>query len=80
MLEYSCPVSCLVAAQIVPVNLSFTEAALGCKKKLEVTISGVCENCRGMKGEPGSHTLTCPKCNGTGQVCALVCMFLKVCA
>ena len=47
------------------VNLSFEEAAKGCRKTVKVT---KIDNCSG--AEKGSTPKTCPVCHGTGQVSA----------
>ncbi len=50
------------------VNLSFEEAAKGCKKEIQVTHIESCETCHGSGAEPGSQTKTCPSCHGTGRI------------
>ncbi len=50
------------------VNLSFEEAAKGCKKTITVTRVENCETCHGTGAEPGSKPRTCPSCHGTGQI------------
>ncbi len=50
------------------VNLSFEEAAKGCKKNIRVTRIETCEDCGGSGAEKGSNPQTCPVCHGTGQV------------
>ena len=50
------------------VNLSFEEAAKGCKKTVKVTKIDNCDECGGTGAEKGSSPKTCPVCHGTGQV------------
>ena len=50
------------------VNLSFEEAAKGCKKTVKVTKIDNCKECGGSGAEKGSSPKTCPVCHGTGQV------------
>ena len=52
------------------VNLSFEEAAKGCKKKIKVTKIDNCSDCNGTGCANGSSAKTCPVCHGTGQVTA----------
>lgn len=50
------------------VNLSFEEAAKGCKKTIKVTKIDNCPECSGTGCEKGSSAKTCPVCHGSGQV------------
>ena len=50
------------------VNLSFEEAAKGCRKTVKVTKIENCKECGGSGAEKGSTPKTCPVCHGTGQV------------
>lgn len=50
------------------VNLSFEEAAKGCKKTIKVTKIENCRDCGGSGAEKGTGTKTCPACHGTGQI------------
>lgn len=50
------------------VNLSFMEAAFGCKKKINITKTEKCDDCGGSGAKKGTSPMTCPQCNGTGQV------------
>ncbi|MEG1887066.1 MAG: molecular chaperone DnaJ, partial [Oscillospiraceae bacterium] len=52
----------------ITVNLSFEEAAKGCKKSVKVTRIENCEECGGSGAEKGSSPKTCPGCHGTGQI------------
>jgi len=49
-------------------NISFEEAAFGCKK--EITLSRVepCSDCKGTGCAPGTTPEICPECKGTGSV------------
>lgn len=50
------------------VNISFEEAAKGCKKTVKVTKIDNCSDCGGSGCEKGSTAKTCPVCHGSGQV------------
>ncbi len=50
------------------INLSFREAAFGCKKKISITRSEKCGVCGGSGAKRGTQPVTCPQCNGAGQV------------
>ena len=50
------------------VNLSFEEAAKGCKKTVKVTKIENCTECGGSGAEKGSSPKTCPVCHGSGQI------------
>ncbi len=50
------------------VNLSFEEAAKGCKKTVKVTKIDNCSDCGGTGCEKGSSAKTCPVCHGSGSV------------
>lgn len=52
------------------VNLSFEEAAHGCKKQVKVTKIDTCTECGGSGSEKGHDTKTCPVCHGSGRVSA----------
>lgn len=49
-------------------NLSFTEALQGTTTDVAVTGPTVCRVCKGSGAEPGTSTITCPTCRGTGSV------------
>jgi molecular chaperone DnaJ len=49
-------------------TISFEEAVFGCEKEIEVVCTDFCSVCHGRGSEPGSHPVTCPTCNGTGEV------------
>ena len=50
------------------VNLSFEEAAKGCKKTIKVTKIENCKECGGSGAEKGTSPKTCPVCHGSGQI------------
>ena len=50
---------------LVEMNLSFMEAALGCKKEITINTVDQCDNCNG-KGGFGENT--CPHCHGSGTI------------
>lgn len=50
------------------VNVSFEEAAKGCKKTIKITKIDNCPDCNGSGAEKGSSPKTCPVCHGSGQV------------
>ena len=50
------------------VNISFEEAAFGCKKEVTVAKVETCEDCKGTGCAPGTTPEICPDCKGTGQV------------
>ena len=50
------------------VNLSFEEAAKGCKKTIKVTRIENCPDCSGSGAAAGSTPKTCPSCHGTGHI------------
>ena len=52
-------------------NLSFEEAAFGCKKEISYNRVESCEACNGSGAEKGSEVETCPTCKGRGTVTVL---------
>lgn len=50
------------------VNVTFEEAAFGCKKKINVTKMESCHTCSGTGAKPGTNPETCQHCHGTGQI------------
>lgn len=49
-------------------NLTFQQAARGVNKEVHLNVVDTCPRCDGKKGEPGSKTVRCHHCNGTGMV------------
>lgn len=50
------------------IDISFEEAAFGCKKKLTLTQQEKCTTCNGSGAKPGTNPTTCSRCGGSGQV------------
>ena len=50
------------------VNISFEEAAFGCKKDVTVARIEQCADCKGTGCAPGTTPEVCPDCKGTGSV------------
>lgn len=50
------------------VNLSFEEAAKGCKKTVKVTKIDNCTDCGGTGCQKGTSSKSCPVCHGSGRV------------
>ncbi|MEK7171886.1 MAG: molecular chaperone DnaJ [Patescibacteria group bacterium] len=50
------------------ISVSFEEAAFGTEKDIKITKIGECETCKGKGAAPGSKIITCPGCNGAGQI------------
>ena len=49
-------------------NISFEEAAFGCKKEVTVARVEQCPDCKGNGCAPGTTPEICPDCKGTGSV------------
>ncbi len=52
----------------VGLELTFEEAAKGCKKVIEVPLNEVCTECGGTGAAKGTSPKTCPQCGGRGYV------------
>lgn len=52
----------------VRVNITFEEAAFGCKKDISFNRIEKCSDCAGSGAAKGSQAETCQTCHGTGQV------------
>jgi molecular chaperone DnaJ len=52
----------------VELDLSFEEAAFGTERVLEISRIENCSVCHGSGSKPGSRPVTCPECNGRGEV------------
>lgn len=50
------------------IDITFEEAAFGCKKQINVTKMDKCPTCSGSGAKPGTNPEKCTYCNGTGQV------------
>ncbi|MGN0795676.1 MAG: molecular chaperone DnaJ [Christensenellales bacterium] len=53
---------------LINVNLTFEEAAFGCKKKITVKRIENCPDCKGTGAKNGSSFKTCDRCHGSGQI------------
>ncbi|MBE7022039.1 MAG: molecular chaperone DnaJ [Ruminococcaceae bacterium] len=49
-------------------TISFSEAAFGCEKEIQLYRVEYCPDCEGSGAKSGSEVVTCSVCNGTGQV------------
>lgn len=49
-------------------ELTFSEAAKGVNKELNVNIDDICPRCDGNGSEPGTKVSPCHYCNGSGMV------------
>jgi molecular chaperone DnaJ len=49
-------------------RISFQEAVTGTDKEIEFSALGRCETCGGSGAKAGSTPLTCPQCNGRGEI------------
>lgn len=52
----------------VAVELSLAEVLTGVERQVAYDAVTVCENCRGNGAEPGTPIVTCPRCDGAGQL------------
>ncbi len=52
----------------VRLELTFEEAAFGCKKDLNVSRMETCSTCSGTGAKAGTSPETCSRCRGTGQI------------
>lgn len=50
------------------IDITFEEAAFGCKKNITLNRAENCSTCGGSGAKPGTQPTTCPKCGGSGQV------------
>jgi molecular chaperone DnaJ len=50
------------------IDISFEEAVFGGKRTLDVPRAGPCTECGGSGARPGTQAITCPTCQGAGQV------------
>jgi molecular chaperone DnaJ len=49
-------------------RITFEEAVRGTDKEIEFPVLGRCETCQGTGAQPGTTPVTCPQCNGRGEV------------
>ena len=52
----------------VSVRITFEEAFSGVDKEIEINFKEECDKCHGTGAKPGTEAVTCPKCNGKGQI------------
>ena len=52
----------------VSVSATLEEAATGVTRKLRVSVMDRCKRCTGSGSEPGTTVVSCPTCNGAGEV------------
>jgi molecular chaperone DnaJ len=55
----------------VGVSIGLGEAATGTTVEVRYDATARCETCRGNGAEPGTPIVTCPRCNGAGQLQAV---------
>lgn len=48
-------------------NLTFSQAARGVNKDIQVNVVDTCQKCRGSRCELGYKAAVCPNCSGTGM-------------
>lgn len=49
-------------------RITFEEAILGTQKEIEFPVLARCETCGGNGAKPGTQPITCPQCNGRGEI------------
>jgi len=49
-------------------RLTLEEAALGCKREIQLRFPAPCEECKGTGAAPGTQPVTCGTCRGSGQI------------
>jgi molecular chaperone DnaJ len=49
-------------------TITFEEAMFGVEKEIELRRPEACDRCSGSGAEPGTSPITCPTCNGSGEV------------
>lgn len=52
----------------IAISISFEEAAFGVEKEVKISRVGECETCKGSGAAHGSKIITCPACNGSGEI------------
>lgn len=48
-------------------ELTFSQAARGINKDIDVNIVDTCPKCKGTRAEPGTNATKCNSCNGSGM-------------
>ncbi|SDL64728.1 molecular chaperone DnaJ [Tessaracoccus oleiagri] len=61
---------------LVRADLELHEAVFGVTKPIKVDTAVVCPKCTGSGGEPGSEPVTCPTCDGQGEILQIQRSFL----
>ena len=56
---------------VLSVAIDLAEAARGTTAEVSYDATATCETCRGNGAEPGTPIVTCPRCNGAGQIQAV---------
>ncbi len=49
-------------------RITFEEAILGTQKEIEFPVLSRCDTCGGNGAAPGTEPITCPQCNGRGEI------------
>jgi molecular chaperone DnaJ len=49
-------------------RITFEEAVLGAEKEIEFPVLGRCDTCGGSGAKAGSTPISCPQCNGRGEI------------
>lgn len=52
----------------IDLAISFSESVFGTERKILVTKTSICSECKGIGAKPGSDTVTCDVCNGKGRI------------
>jgi molecular chaperone DnaJ len=52
----------------VDIDITLEEAASGIEKEINIYLSSSCPKCKGSGAEPGSKTIACKNCNGSGSI------------
>ncbi|MEA4812852.1 MAG: molecular chaperone DnaJ [Anaerolineaceae bacterium] len=50
------------------IKIAFEEAVFGAEKEIEITRDEKCGSCGGSGAEHGTNPVTCPGCNGSGEI------------
>ena len=59
------------------IDITFEEAYKGVKKEISISRDEECPTCHGNKAKPGTKSVTCRMCNGTGTVTQTVKTILR---
>jgi len=52
----------------IHLTIDFMESVAGTTRTVQLKKQKMCDTCTGAGSEPGTQKITCPECNGTGQV------------